>query len=92
MLSRLDSRQLAERLRMIRIELFGDDGIPILSSQLGIPENTWVNYERGVLVPGVVLLHFIELTSVDPHWMATGEGPHLAQKSPRLDLNPGKQS
>jgi hypothetical protein len=52
--------QLAERLRALRIELFGDRGGPELARQLEIPNRTWYNYEIGVTVPAEVLLRFIE--------------------------------
>jgi hypothetical protein len=84
--ARLDSRQLAERLKLIRIELFGVCGIPELALQLGIPPRTWGNYELGVIMPSDILLKFIELTSVDPHWLATGEGNPRSEKSHRHDL------
>ena len=75
----LDPRQLAERLKGIRIYLFGIWGIPELSTQLGIPAETWCNYERGATIPGDILLKFIELTSVDSHCLATGNGSRFRQ-------------
>jgi hypothetical protein len=33
-----------------------------------------------VTIPGRILLHFIEHTGADPHWLLTGEGPwHLGR-------------
>jgi hypothetical protein len=72
---RIDSRQFAERLKFVRIELFGEDGIPELCTKLGLSPKTWNNYEQGVTMPADVLLAFIELTSVDPKWLARGKGP-----------------
>ena len=40
MISDLNFRQLSERLKLIRIELFGISGILELASQLGIPAKT----------------------------------------------------
>lgn len=66
---------LAERLRAVRIEIFGDRGGPELARQLEIPNRTWYNYEIGVTVPAEILLRFIEVTSVEPRWLLHGEGP-----------------
>jgi hypothetical protein len=68
---------LASRLGEVRRELFGDgaDGVTALARALGIPARTWENYERGVTIPGRVLLLFLEHTGAEPHWLLTGEGP-----------------
>lgn len=67
--------ELAERLREIRIELYGDRGGPALARKLEIPNRTWYNYETGVTVPAEILLRFLEVTSAEPHWLVTGQGP-----------------
>src|SRR3954464_9863594 len=66
---------LAERLRAIRGELFGERGGPDLARRLGIPVRTWYNYETGVTVPAEIILRIVELTSVEPVWLLRGEGP-----------------
>jgi hypothetical protein len=66
---------LAERLRLLRAELYGDRGGPELSRRLGLPIRTWYNYESGVTVPAEVVLKIIELTSVEPIWLLHGQGP-----------------
>ncbi len=66
---------LAERLRTIRLELFGVHGGPLLARSLGLPYRNWIDYESGAALPGTVLLRFIEATAVEPHWLLTGEGP-----------------
>ena len=66
---------LAERLRAIRAELFGERGGPELARRLGIPVRTWYNYEAGVTVPAEVVLRVIQLTSLEPAWLLTGKGP-----------------
>jgi hypothetical protein len=68
------NRSLALRLRAIREELFGEDGISTLATALGIPDQTWSNYEQGIAVPGYIVLAMIECTGVDPHWLLTGKG------------------
>jgi hypothetical protein len=79
--------KLDERLRLIRIEIFGLSGTAEIARQLGIPERTWCNYELGVTVPGEILLKFILLTSVDPYWLANGVGPVTLGNSPGLSLS-----
>ena len=65
---------LGERLKNVRIELFGDHGGPELARHLRIPARTWYNYEMGVTVPAEVALRFIEVTSVEPKWLLSGRG------------------
>ena len=72
--TRPDSSSLGERLREIRVDLYGEHGGPPLAEALGIPARTWANYEGGVSIPGVVLLRFINLTHADPRWLDSGEG------------------
>jgi len=62
------------RIVEVRRDLFGDDGIPAIADALHLPHRTWSNYEKGVVMPAVVLLFFLDLTSVDPHWLLTGKG------------------
>src|SRR4028119_2312516 len=82
---------LAERLRAIRAELFGDRGGPGLARRLGIPVRTWYNYEAGVTVPAEVVLRIIQLTSLEPAWLLTGEGPKFrlspSEGAPEADLS-----
>jgi transcriptional regulator with XRE-family HTH domain len=65
---------LSERLREIRMELFGDRGGSEMARRLGIPVRTWYNYESGVTVPAEVLLRFMEMTGVETRWLLHGEG------------------
>lgn len=69
---------LGERLRQIRSELYGAEGIAELVGLLGIPSRSWSNYENGVTIPGEVLLLFLILTRVEPQWLLHGEGPRFA--------------
>jgi hypothetical protein len=73
---------LAERLRSLRAELFGERGGPELSRRLGLPIRTWYNYESGVTVPAEVVLKIIELTSVEPMWLLHGQGPKFRSSRP----------
>ncbi len=69
-----DGDRLAYRVREVRLETFGDDRFAGLSRAMRIPARTWEHYERGVTIPALVILRFIELTGVEPHWLLTGEG------------------
>jgi hypothetical protein len=33
-----------------------------------------VRYEAGAPIPGVILLCFVEVVDVEPHWLRPGEG------------------
>jgi hypothetical protein len=72
---------LAERLGIIRGELYGERGGPELARQLGLPVRTWYNYEAGVTVPAEVILKLIELTAVEPMWLLHGKGPKFRPQS-----------
>jgi hypothetical protein len=65
---------LAERLRSIRVELFGERGGSEMARRLGLPVRTWYNYESGVTIPAEIILRFMELTSVEPMWLLHGRG------------------
>jgi hypothetical protein len=65
---------LADRVRMIREELFGQNGGPLLAREIGVPYRTWMNYEDGCTIPAHAILRFIEATNADPRWLLTGEG------------------
>jgi hypothetical protein len=82
---------LAERLAILRTELFGERGGPEMARRLGIPVRTWYNYEGGVTVPAEVALKIIELTGVEPGWLLHGKGSKF-REVPRSDRseNPSK--
>ena len=67
-------QELGERLRQVRMELFGEHGGPELARLLGIPPRTWSHSESGVTIPGEVLLDLLDLTCVEPRWLLRGEG------------------
>ena len=77
---------LAHRLHEVRIELYGDDGGPLLAELLGLPARTWANYESGVTIPGLVLLRFIEVTGVEPRWLLAGDGRRVPTGSGEVCL------
>ena len=77
----LTTDAIATRLRSIRADFFGEDGVADFATRLGIPSRTWLNYENGVTIPGDLLLRFLVLTGVEPFWLLSGEGPRLRVKS-----------
>jgi len=75
MQSSRDSRpRLAQRLKEVRVRFFGEQGTGELAKQLGITPETWTNYESGVTIPAEILLAVLELTSIDPRWLSSGDG------------------
>ncbi len=82
------TQDLCIRLYTARCAVFGENGVPRLSAALGVPARTWENVEAGVSAPAWLVLEFIELTGVRPHWLLTGEGdpftqPETAPRGPR---------
>ena len=69
-------------LRLIRLELYGEHGGPVLAGKLQIPSRTWANYERGVTIPGETLLEFLVLTGVEPTWLLRGAGEKYRVATP----------
>jgi hypothetical protein len=79
------TRGLAQRVREIRVERFGEDGGPLLAEILGLPERTWANYEAGVTIPALVVLHFVEVTGANPRWLRTGQGEKYGDRRRGFD-------
>jgi hypothetical protein len=78
-------RDLAGRLREVRVELYGEHGSPALARHLGLPRRIWAGYEDGITIPGEALLAFVVATGADPRWLLRGEGP-MFQHQCRGDL------
>jgi hypothetical protein len=84
--SELLKSELARRIRKVRHDRFGEHGGPLMADALRLPVRTWLSYEGGGAIPGTVLLHFIDLTGVHPHWLLTGEGAvYLGSPEPAPD-------
>jgi len=77
--------QLSTRLRTIRKEQFGERGTAEITRQIGVPNRSWYSYETGVTVPAEVMLRFVELTLVEPHWLLHGQGPKYRTSAPDND-------
>src|SRR4051812_10589105 len=65
---------LARRIRIIREELFGEDGVDRLSGLLDIHPRTLRNYEAGITIPALTILKFIGVTGASPEWLLDGTG------------------
>jgi len=72
-----ESQRISQRIREIRHELYGEEGVSVLARTLGVPVKTWRNFENGVVIPGVVILRFIEVTGANPQWLLSGEGERI---------------
>ncbi len=72
----------AQRIREIRVDLYGEQGAPVLAAALHLPTQTWLNFEAGCTIPAQVILRLIDLTSVNPHWLLTGEGEKFLDDAP----------
>lgn len=68
------SALLAERVREIRLDLYGEGSRTNLADAVGVPAETWLNYEASVTMPALVLLRFLDVTGASPRWLLTGEG------------------
>jgi hypothetical protein len=69
---------MTHRLRRVRVEVFGEDGVERLASVLRISAEHWRAIEGGADVPGRVFLRFLEATGASPLWLLTGEGKRYA--------------
>ncbi len=88
MSSQPDHDTLYARVRQIRREVYGEQGIPLLAEALGIPLRTWENFEAGVAIPGPLLLEFLVVTNVNALWLLRGEGePYLGRSSEQKSAN-----
>lgn len=74
---------LADRLREIREDLYGEFGGQSLADALEIPLQSWLNYESGVVVPAKVVLQLIVKAHINHDWLLTGQGEKYGHKSPQ---------
>jgi hypothetical protein len=73
---------LAQRVKEIRLERYGEEGGPKVAHALDLPLRTWLNYEAGVTIPALVILQFIQLTGVSPQWLLGGQCEKYREMSP----------
>lgn len=81
--------EFANRLRKIRVELYGKAGRLNLAEALNIPAQTWDRYEQGVDIPARVFLRFLEVTGANAWWLFTGEGEHYRRRG-TIEKRPGE--
>ncbi|MBI1927632.1 hypothetical protein HYR99_25745 [Candidatus Poribacteria bacterium] len=66
---------VSDRLKWIRENKYGNRGMSRFAKQLKLSPGGYFNYERGVRqIPSDVLLQVAIHTSVNLHWLLTGEG------------------
>jgi hypothetical protein len=70
------------RIREVRVALYGEFGVARLAELLGVPCQTWDNYEAGVAMPALVALRFLEATRLSPEWLLSGDGPRYRVRHP----------
>ena len=85
-----EKSRLGARLKEIRHDMYGENGIETVAISGDVPADTWRNYERSVTMPAVVLLEFLVLTHVDPNWLLTGEGEQFIARSESLRPRPAR--
>ena len=71
---------LPERLRAIRIDLFGEFGRPALAKLLRIPDRKLERFESGSPIPAEIILILMEVTGADPRWLQSGEGERYQRR------------
>ena len=71
---------IAARVRQIRRDFYGEDGVEKLAGALGVPAETWRNYERGVTMPAELLLAFMALTAPIPTGYSLVTGNALVRR------------
>ena len=62
-----------------------NDQEPVLAEALGIPPETWANFEAGVKMPAEVVLGLLVLTGVRPEWLLTGRWRRFNRRYHRGD-------
>ena len=70
-----ERREIARRVREVRVERFGEGGVPIVADLLCVPARTWRKFEAGVPIPAPAIRRFTELTGTSLRWLRTGKGP-----------------
>ena len=79
------NRDLGERLRAVRVELYGQHGTPELARDLHLSPRTWSRYEDGVTIPGEVLLAVLDLTRAETRWLLRGVG-EMFRPNPGMEV------
>jgi hypothetical protein len=78
--STLTNSILGARLREVREDLHSEHGAQFMADDLNLPVRTWLNYEKGIVVPARVLLEVLVRGHVNPQWLLSGEGMKYDQR------------
>jgi DNA-binding XRE family transcriptional regulator len=70
------------RVHEVRVALYGESGAERLAELVGVPRQTWINYESGVSMPAIVALRFLEVARLSPSWLLSGDGPRYVVRHP----------
>jgi hypothetical protein len=80
---------IGERLKLLRLELRGEQDYAVFTRSMGIPLRSWYNYELGNSIPAEVILRIIEATDVEPMWLLHGTEPRYREPAwPPVNLDP----
>ena len=79
--------ELGKRLRVIRQEVYGQHGVPMLADVLGLNSRDWLEAETQGNLAADVLLRFMVLTGAHPHWLLTGLGPVYQKRGKPLEFD-----
>jgi hypothetical protein len=77
----VEPADLARRLREIREEVFGEQGVPPLAEALHLSAIVWRSDEAGAEIPGPVLIRFVEISGASLLWLLTGEGDRFPRRA-----------
>jgi hypothetical protein len=92
MSSRESRPKLAERIRAVRLDLYGESGGPLLAKQMKVPFRVWMRYDAGEMMPAEILLRFITLTNVNPQWLLKGrDGLYRGGRPPDMPKGPAAE-
>lgn len=80
--NRGDSPDLAERVRTVRLQLYGECGGPMMAEQLGIPQRRLARIEAGGPISAELILKLINVTGVNLRWLLSGEGETYVSAAP----------
>lgn len=68
-----NAAKICQRLRKLRLEMFGPRGRSRFARELGIGVSTYSNYENHRLPPATLLLRAAEVTGASLQWLVSGK-------------------
>ena len=86
-MERVDGRHeqgsLCARAKLVRIDVYGEQGIAAIAEILRVKPEVWASFEAGGEVAGHVLLKFIDATGVNPIWLFSAQGERYGPNGPK---------